>query len=121
MNKLSTLCTSTAHIVSPAPPRGICKETKGDTAASYCENLVLGRYRNWRLPNINELTSIIDRRMRNNNYLPAIFKYTTASQYWSSTTDSALRRKAYITHRNGHKMSAFKTMKFNIRCVHPLL
>ncbi len=55
-------------------------------AVSYCENtLTLGDYDDWRLPNINELLSIVDYA----EFDPALnerFKNHTSSNYWSSTT-----------------------------------
>jgi hypothetical protein len=54
-------------------------------ALSYCENLELADYNDWRLPNRNELQSIVDY----SRYIPSIdpiFSYTVSSYYWSSTT-----------------------------------
>lgn len=55
-------------------------------ALQYCENLELGGYKDWRLPNRNELTSII----RFSSWTPAIadslFPDTMTSMYWTSTT-----------------------------------
>jgi len=59
-----------------------------EQALTYCENLTLpvGGYSDWRLPNRNELQSIVDY----SRYNPAIdttyFPGTVASDYWSSTT-----------------------------------
>jgi len=55
-------------------------------ALSYCEGLTLAEYADWRLPNKNELQSIVDY----SKYGPAInttyFPSTFSSPYWSSTT-----------------------------------
>jgi len=55
-------------------------------ALSYCESLTLAKYADWRLPNKNELQSIVDY----SRYDPAInttyFPSTESSFYWSSTT-----------------------------------
>ncbi len=55
------------------------------SAIDTCENLTLGGESDWRLPNINELKTIIDR----SRVKPAIaiaFTQTSSSDYWSSTT-----------------------------------
>jgi len=59
-----------------------------DHAVSYCENLILGGYSDWRLPTIKELTTIVDSSIPypgptiNTDYFPN----TVSSFYWSSAT-----------------------------------
>lgn len=64
-----------------------CSDSSGDTAATYCSNLNLGEYTDWRLPTISELEGIVD----TNNYpmIDSHFMNINAEygelDYWSST------------------------------------
>ncbi|MDY6989848.1 MAG: DUF1566 domain-containing protein [Thermodesulfobacteriota bacterium] len=64
-------------------------ETKAmdwEKALAYCENIDLGGYQDWRLPNIRELLSLVD----DNGAAPSInatfFPGCRPQTYWSSTT-----------------------------------
>ena len=53
-------------------------------AKEYCQDLVIEEYKDFRIPTLNELQSIIDYK----NYKPAIikgFKYVGNETYWSTT------------------------------------
>ena len=62
-----------------------------EEALAYCENLILpeGGYDDWRLPNRNELQSLVDYSRRypaiDQTYFPGCESYF----YWSSTTDAS--------------------------------
>lgn len=64
-----------------------------EAALSYCENLTLADYTDWRLPNIKELQSIVNYGTYNPAIDTSFFPNTVSSGYWSSTT------YAYITVR----------------------
>jgi hypothetical protein len=55
-------------------------------ALTYCEGLTLANQRDWRLPNIKELGSIVDRSQFSPSIDTTVFPGTQSSGYWSSTT-----------------------------------
>lgn len=56
-----------------------------EQSLAYADTLTLSGYNDWRLPNRNELQSIVDYD-RYNPSIDPIFSYTVSSYYWSSTT-----------------------------------
>ena len=93
------------------------KSLKWEESINYCENLALGGYSDWRLPNKNELLSIVDL----NKYNPAIkdgFKNTKNSRYWSSSSFAG--NSGYAWHVNfdsGYTYGNYKTDSCYVRCV----
>lgn len=57
-------------------------------AISYCEGLSLGGQSDWRLPNVNELKSIVDTKYSNPTIDKTYFPNTHADSYWSSDLSS---------------------------------
>ena len=88
-------------------------------AIEYCENKVsLEGYDDWRLPNINELESLVD----DSRYDPAIdttfFKNVAFGYYWSSTTYSFNTDTAWIVYFNyGRQDTGSKDNRHSVRCV----
>jgi len=67
-----------------------------EEALSFCENLSLGGYDDWRLPNKNELLSIMDFSTKpaiNTTAFPDALSLNvfSSSNYWSSTTRKIIR------------------------------
>ena len=97
-------------------------------ALEYCENLRIGasdfkNRENWRLPNINELKSIVDRSASAPTVYKEFFPNTMADIYWSSTTSNngvgqaIWQSAAIVNFKNGAVWDWFKIKKGYIRCV----
>jgi hypothetical protein len=72
-----------------------------ETALSYCENLVFPEnqgYDDWRLPNINELQSLVDYSKHNPAIDSYYFPYAVSSHYWSSTTHAYRTDHAWLVY-----------------------
>ena len=86
-------------------------------AITTCENLTLGGYSDWRLPNIRELKSIVDKTRAN----PAIspnFTAIASNYYWSSTTNASVPSGAWVVYfGNGNDAWDDKASSNYVRCV----
>jgi len=94
-----------------------CFDTSGDTAATYCADLSLGDYTDWRLPTDKELEGIID-YSRIKPTIDATFQNVTSSYYWSSTTNEGAKDKAWVIGFKYGKVNNYtKDHSYYIRCV----
>ena len=88
-----------------------------ESAITHCEALSLGGHSDWRVPNLNELKSIVDRSKVN----PAIvngFDNTSSNYYWSSTTYENNKRNAWIVYFYYGKVDYNpKNDEYYVRCV----
>ncbi len=88
-----------------------------EEAIRHCEELELDDYSDWRLPNINELKTIVDR----SRYRPTIveeFEHTNSNSYWSSTTYDDNKYRAWpVSFYSGNTESYIKDNSLYVRCV----
>ncbi|MCB4774247.1 MAG: ricin-type beta-trefoil lectin domain protein [Sulfurovum sp.] len=89
---------------------GRFSDTSGDTATTYCANLTLGGYTNWRLPTVGELEPV----MRNPNKYK-VFQYMGTGKYWTSTP--AYVNTSWTVGRGERKTWATRDISLNVRCV----
>lgn len=87
-------------------------------AIDHCENLTLDAYSDWRLPNLKELTSIMDDTKVAPSIDTSVFQNTVSDLYWSSTTYAGINGVAwYVYFYHGDQYYYSKTNSFYVRCV----
>jgi len=87
------------------------------SAKSYCSNLVLASYRNWRLPTRKELHSIVDYGKYNPS-MDKTFKNIEVYNNWTSTVSPRDTDKAWtVFFVSGEEDLDYKTNYGNVRCV----
>lgn len=93
-----------------------------ETAITYCENLNLNNHTDWRLPNIKELDSLVD-RSRWDPAIDPVFPITRNTiygwvQFWSSTTHVSYGSAWYVNFETGGIGTASKSsIATYVRCV----
>ena len=91
-----------------------CNDTSGDTAATYCTDLNLNAYSDWRLPTYTELGNIVE--YSNSPTIDATFQNTSFSIYWSNTADAGV--SAFTTNfSDGYTGSNNMDNYSYVRCV----
>jgi hypothetical protein len=92
-------------------------DTSGDTAMSYCENLELGGYSDWRLPTVEELMMLSDKSTIN-NAIDDTFVNVSGEVYWSSTSLKDKAFKAWgVSFDNGVDRWLDKSKSYLVRCI----
>ena len=95
-----------------------CYNTSGDTAVSYCSDLGLGGYSDWRLPTAAELEGIVDYGKYNPSIDTADFNNSSSGTYWSFTTSENHSYNAWSVYfGNGNVYDYYKDGSYYVRCV----
>jgi len=98
-----------------------CYDTSGDTAATYCSEVTLGGYTDWRLPSAEELEGIIDYGKVSSIAIDTAFQNTSYHDYWSSTTNERSKDGAwYVGFGSGYTYNlggGNKNSNYYVRCV----
>ncbi len=96
----------------------VVSETTWQGAIDRCEALTLGIYSDWRLPNINELISLVDDTRFDPSIDTSIFDHTISGGYWSSTSRAGYSSSAWlIGFSGGGQNGNGKSHNFYVRCV----
>jgi len=102
--------------------RGVIKKTIWQKAIDYCEELNLDSKTDWRLPNINELSSLLE--YKHSPAINSIFQNISSDSwdyYWSSTSYSNNINNAWIVGFSDAYVNSDKKDNSNhnnyVRCV----
>ena len=89
-------------------------------AQSYCKFLTIEKYKDFRLPTMSELQTLVDYK----NYDPAIlngFKYVTSTTYWTSTAFADDENEFWtVDFEKGSRSVKAKYYDRHFRCVQKL-
>jgi hypothetical protein len=89
-----------------------------DEACSYCDDLTLAGYSDWRFPSKKELMSIVDYGTYNPSIDTTYFSGTDALFYWSSTTTPGPPSYAWaVEFYWGLVDNRYKSSSYYVRCV----
>jgi len=89
-----------------------------DETLTYCQNISLSGFTDWRLPNKKELISIMDYAMMNPSLPESVFTDTQMSAYWTSTVDpSSTAKHAWCIYMDMGYDGDSQNGNANARCV----
>ena len=89
-----------------------------DNATSYCEGLDLSGQQDWRLPDKDNLTSLLDTSVSAPKIVAELRDTTQSSGYWSSTIHAGSASLAWFVYfLNAGVDGYYKTHSYYVRCV----
>ncbi|NQU63691.1 MAG: DUF1566 domain-containing protein, partial [SAR324 cluster bacterium] len=89
-----------------------------EASLDYCETLSLGNYSDWRLPNLKELTTIVDYSVSNPSITTSVFLNIVSDFYWSSTINDSDTSFAWVLDfENGYVNHTYTSNDAYVRCV----
>lgn len=89
-----------------------------EDAVSYCKNLTLGGYNDWRAPSVEELFCLANRSRGKPAIDTNAFPDTMSSFYWSSTTHAYYTNFAWgVSFYYGYVCSNYKSNAYYVRAV----
>ncbi len=93
-----------------------------EASINHCESLTLGGHSDWRLPNINELISIVDKLRVDDSVIVGGFVNTSSNGYWSSSSYEGNKDDAWIVsfsygYTGGFNYRYDKDANNYVRCV----
>jgi len=88
-------------------------------AFNYCDNLDISGYKDWKIPKIVQLQSIIDLNAVNPAVIN-IFNNIAPFKYWSSTPFEVNKEGVWVVNFAQGRTEYYRkeSNKFNIKCVH---
>ncbi len=90
---------------------------KWDDAIAYCRKLTLGGHSDWRLPDLDELRSLVDLSYRPTIH-PDFFSNTMSEWYWSFSTFASSTDYAWVVlFGHGNVSNDSKTSRWYVRAV----
>ena len=96
---------------------GTATTSNWSNSLTYCNSLNLAG-KNWKLPNINELKSIIDyEKSTSPSSFANFFPNTPAASFWTSSSNSSGTAAWFINLSNGSQNNTTKSNLFHLRCV----
>lgn len=86
-------------------------------AVTYCADLVLGGFDDWRLPAVGELVTLVDEQRTNPAIDSSAFPGTTANYFWTSTPYAGGTYVWRVNFLVGDLYGEDPTLAYYVRCV----